>query len=113
MRLRLLRHATLALQYAGRRLLLDPMLGDAGSMDPVQNSPNPRRNPLVPLPIPAAEAARGVDAVLVTHTHRDHWDAAAAELIAKSVPLFGQPEDQSKFSAQGFTKIPSPCRQKM
>ena len=47
----------------------------------------------------------GVKAVLVTHTHRDHWDAAAVERIPKTLPLLGQPEDEEKFRAQGFTNI--------
>ena len=49
-RLRLIRHATLELDYAGRRLLLDPMLDPAGARGPVANTPNDRRNPLVELP---------------------------------------------------------------
>jgi L-ascorbate metabolism protein UlaG (beta-lactamase superfamily) len=50
MKMQLVRHATLLLEYAGMRLLVDPMLSDAGSMAPIQNSPHPRNNPLVPLP---------------------------------------------------------------
>jgi L-ascorbate metabolism protein UlaG (beta-lactamase superfamily) len=107
MRLRLLRHATLVIEYAGRRLLVDPMLSEVAAMDPVQNSPNPRRNPLVPLPVPVTEVVRDLDAVLVTHTHRDHWDTAAAEMIPKDRPLFGQPEDHDKFVSQGFTNVTS------
>ncbi len=92
------------LEYGGKRLLVDPMLGEAGSMDPVQNSPNPRRNPLVPLPVAVADTIRDLDAVLVTHTHRDHWDATAAQTLRKDLPLFGQPPDHGKFVSQGFTK---------
>jgi len=105
MRLRLIRHATLIIEYSSHKLLVDPMLSDAGTQPPIDNSPNPRPNPLVPLPIPANELMDGVEAVLVTHTHRDHWDAAAVELIPKTLPLLGQPEDQEKFRAQGFTTV--------
>jgi len=43
MRLRLIRNATLRIDYAGRRLLLDPMLDPAGARGPVANTPNDRR----------------------------------------------------------------------
>lgn len=103
MEIRLIRHATLLLAFHGRRLLVDPMLAAPGTAPPVANSPNQRPNPLVPLPVPAGDVVAGVDAVLVTHTHRDHWDDAAAAALPKSLPLFGQPEDEEKFRAAGFT----------
>ena len=105
MRLRLIRHATLIVEYGGHKLLVDPMLSDAGTQPPIENSPNPRPNPLVPLPISVGDLMQEVEAVLVTHTHRDHWDSAAAELIPKSLPILGQPEDEEKFRTQKFTNI--------
>src|SRR6185312_11744825 len=93
MRLRLLRHATLIVEFAGRKLLIDPMLSAPGFMPAIENSPNPRPNPLVPLPATTQEIAQDLDAVLVTHTHRDHWDDAAARELPKEVPLLCQPED--------------------
>jgi L-ascorbate metabolism protein UlaG (beta-lactamase superfamily) len=105
MRLRLLRHATLLIEYNARRLIVDPMLDDAGARPAVQNSPNPRKNPLVSLPMPAEDAIDGAEAVLVTHTHSDHWDGTAAGLLAKDLPLFGQVEDEGKFRAQGFGNV--------
>lgn len=105
MRLRLIRHATLILEYNGHRLMVDPMLDEAGARPAIENSPNPRRNPLVPLPMPSAEVLDGVEAVLVTHTHSDHWDATAAGMLAKNLPLFGQVEDEEKFRAQEFRGI--------
>lgn len=71
MRLRLIRHATLKLEYCGRTLLVDPMLLPAESSSAIPNTPNPRPNPLVDLPISIEEVIGGVDAALVTHTHRD------------------------------------------
>jgi len=105
MRLQLIRHATLLIEFNGQRLLIDPMLDDAGARPAIQNSPNPRNNPLVALPIPAAEVVRDVNAVLVTHTHSDHWDAAAAQRLPKAIPLFGQPDDEAKFRSQGFSDV--------
>jgi L-ascorbate metabolism protein UlaG (beta-lactamase superfamily) len=105
MRLRLIRHATLAIEYNGHNLLVDPMLDSAEARGPIQNSPNQRKNPLVALPIPAAQVADDVEAVLVTHTHSDHWDGTAAELIRKNLPLFAQPEDEDRFRQQGFSNV--------
>ena len=102
MQLQLIRHATLLLEYAGMRLLVDPMLSDAGAMPPIENSPQPRPNPLVPLPCPATDVVSGVQAVLVTHTHRDHWDDAAIQLVPKDLPLFCQPEDLGKMEGVHF-----------
>ena len=53
MRITLVRNATLLVELAGRRVLVEPMLDDAGARPQVEDSPNPRRNPLVPLPFPA------------------------------------------------------------
>lgn len=102
MKLQLIRHATLLIEYAGMRLLLDPMLSEAGAMAAIQNSPWPRPNPLVPLPCSVDEVLDGVQAVLVTHTHRDHWDDAAIQLVPKDLPLFCQPEDLAKMEATHF-----------
>ena len=105
MEIRLIRHATLLLTIRGHRFLVDPMLADPGTAPPVANSPNQRPNPLVPLPLPAEEAVAGVEAVLVTHTHRDHWDDAAAAALPKGLPIVGQPEDEPKFRAAGFHDV--------
>ena len=102
MKLQLVRHATLLLDYAGMRILVDPMLSDAGAMSPIQNSPQPRPNPLVPMPFPAEQVLDGVQLVLVTHTHRDHWDDAAIQLVPKDLPLLCQPEDLKKMEATHF-----------
>ena len=105
MRLRLIRHATLVIEYGGQTFLVDPMLDDAGARPPIQNSPNLRTNPLVSLPVAAAEVARNVDTLLVTHTHSDHWDLTATVHLNKQLPLLCQPEDEAKFGAQGFTNL--------
>src|SRR5579871_2396802 len=110
MQIQLIRHATLRIEYADYHLLLDPMLGDAGTAPPIRNSPQPRPNPLVPLPEPAEQVVKGIQAVLVTHTHADHWDGAAANIIPKDVPIFCQPEDLSKMEAADFTHAVSMAR---
>lgn len=106
MKLQLVRHATLWLEYANRRFLIDPMLGDAGSKPPIDNTPNDRRNPLVPLPQPVEHWLRpDLDAVVVTHLHPDHWDEAAAEKLPKDILLLCQPGDEETLRSCGFTRV--------
>jgi L-ascorbate metabolism protein UlaG (beta-lactamase superfamily) len=108
MRLTLLRHATLVLRFGGHRLLVDPMLCPAHAMEPVGGAAVIARFPLVELPLRTVERQamlHSLDAVLVTHTHPDHWDAVAAELIPKTVPIVCQLPDQPRFAEAGFRTI--------
>jgi L-ascorbate metabolism protein UlaG (beta-lactamase superfamily) len=105
-RLTLIRNATLLLELEGRRLLVDPMLDAAGARPPVANTPNPRPNPLVPLPLPAEKLVRDLDAVIVTHLHRDHFDDTAAQLLPRDVPVFCQPGDASALAGLGLLARP-------
>lgn len=104
-RLRLIRHATLVVSYAGKTLLVDPLLADAATLPPVNRTANQRPNPLVPLPAPAASIVEGTDAVLVTHTHSDHWDAVAAKLLPPATLVFVQPPDVKRLGEQGFSNL--------
>lgn len=106
MKVQLLRHATLVVELAGRRLLVDPLLSPAGALDPVGNAGDDRRIPLVDLPLSATELdalLASVDAALVTHTHRDHWDAVAAAVLRRDLPIFCQPPDLAALQGAGFS----------
>jgi L-ascorbate metabolism protein UlaG (beta-lactamase superfamily) len=84
------------------------MLSPARVMDPISQTPNQQRNPLIELPVDPEELAQlidQIDAVLVTHTHMDHWDQAAAELLPKELRIFCQPEDEEKISQAGFLDV--------
>ena len=105
MRLWLLRHATLRLRVGGLQLLVDPQLDPAGARPPIEDTPNPRRNPLVDLPEPPEVAVRGLDAVLVTHLHEDHLDATAIELLDPALPVLGQPQDAETLRGHGFRDV--------
>ena len=53
MHFRLIRNATCQIEYAGVRILTDPMLGEKGSQKPFPNSPRQElSNPLAELPVP-------------------------------------------------------------
>jgi len=104
-RLRLIRHATVLLSTGGKTILVDPMLDPAGARPPVENTPNQRDNPLVELPEPAEIVVHGLDAIVVTHLHQDHFDATAAALLPKDVPLFCAPEDAETLAGHGFDDV--------
>lgn len=104
-RLQLVRNATAIIRYGGRTLLLDPFLSPAGALPAFNNTPNPRPNPLVELPMPAAQAVAGIDATLLTHPHVDHWDPVARELLPKDGAIFVQPSDRERVTSAGFTAV--------
>ena len=107
MRVKLIRHATLLVKLAGDDYLVDPMLSPAAAWDAVRNSANPRRNPMVALPVNEVELdllLRGLSGVFVTHTHADHWDQLAKERLAKDLPVFCQPHDAGAIREAGFTE---------
>ena len=106
MRLTLVRHATLLVELGGRRILVEPMLDPPGVRPPVEDTPNPRPNPLVPLPLPPEEVVAGLDAVIVTHLHRDHFDDTGARLVPRDVPVFCQPEDEERLRELGLDTRP-------
>jgi L-ascorbate metabolism protein UlaG (beta-lactamase superfamily) len=102
MRIRLLRHATLLVETAGRRFLVDPVLGPAGSQPPIPETPNPRPNPLVGIPVEPLDAVAGISATLVTHLHPDHFDQAALGVVPRDRPVLCQPRDHQMLGRAGL-----------
>lgn len=106
MRVTLVRNATLIVEIAGKRILVDPMLDDVGARPPIEGTRNQVANPTVPLPFPAEEVVQGLDAVIVTHRHRDHLDTRGEELLPRDVPVFCQPEDEVALRTLGLDARP-------
>ena len=102
MRLTLVRNATVLLELGGRRILVDPMLDDVGARPPIEGTRNQVPNPTAPLPFPAEDVVADLDAVIVTHRHRDHLDTRGEELMPRDVPVFCQPEDGDALRELGF-----------
>lgn len=107
LQLQQIRNATVKITYADTTFLIDPMLAKKGSYPGFENTYRSElRNPLVDLPMSADEVLAGVDAVIVTHTHLDHWDDAAQQLLPKGLPLFVQnAADAELIRKQGFRDV--------
>ncbi len=97
--IRLIRNATLILNYAGKKILVDPLLAIKGAYDPFAGG---ERNPTVELLVSVEEILKNVDLVLVSHTHSDHFDAAARETLPSTVKLINQPADENYFQKTKF-----------
>ncbi len=95
----LVRNATLVIDYAGKKILVDPMLSQKGAIDSWAGI---QKNPTVELTIPVEEIVKDIDLVIVTHTHEDHFDKPASSTLNKSVELIMQPADKEFFKKEGF-----------
>lgn len=72
-----LRNATAILETSKDFILIDPMLGEVGSIEAFTNTRfPPLRNPLVKLPENADTLLNKATHVLITHQHADHLDEA-------------------------------------
>lgn len=103
----LIRNATVKIDFSGTTFLVDPMLSAKGEFSGFPGTYRSElRNPLVDLPFSAKEVLDSVEAVVVTHTHTDHWDEAAQKAIPKDLPVFTQNEADAKMiRSQGFKDV--------
>lgn len=61
---------------------------------------------MVELPFSVDDVLNSVEAIVVTHTHTDHWDEAAQKQIPKNMPVFVQNEvDAKTIRGQGFKDV--------
>lgn len=102
MRLQLIRNATLRLTYGGHQFVIDPCLAPRGSLPSFADI---APNPTVDLPLPIADILADMDALIVSHLHSDHFDAAARAALPKTVPLFCQPGNEAAIREAGFTDV--------
>jgi L-ascorbate metabolism protein UlaG (beta-lactamase superfamily) len=92
-RITFLGHATVLVEIDGLRLLTDPVLRQV--VGPLwRRAPRPHLGPL-----------SGLDAVLISHLHLDHYDPASLRLLDKGVPIIGPRGSARSLSWHGFLDV--------
>lgn len=104
MKLLHVRHATSILTYGGLRILIDPVFAKKDTYPAFPLSPNRKKNPLVDLSTPMDQLL-DIDLILTTHTHIDHFDQEAMDLLDKNLDLICQSEDAEAIESKGFLHI--------
>jgi len=102
MELQLIRNATLKLKYGGKVFLIDPYLGKKYSQPSFAGI---SKNPTIDLPFSIEDILQGVNIILVSHLHPDHFDKKAEKVIPKSQQIICQPEDFEAISTKGFMNV--------
>lgn len=102
MQIQLIRSATLRLEYAGHRLLIDPCLAAKHTRPSYAGV---SLNPLVDLPCTPEEVFSGAERVILSHLHSDHFDPAAEAWMPKATPVLCQPCDAQALRDRGFTDV--------
>jgi L-ascorbate metabolism protein UlaG (beta-lactamase superfamily) len=111
MRITLLRNATLVVEGAEQRLVVDPSLAPPRRRPPLSwIRSRPALNPTVPLPAGSRDRLTGITGALVTHFrfgHADHLDAGGKRLLAGAgVPTACQPADARTLRRAGIDAHP-------
>ncbi|MBX9971076.1 MBL fold metallo-hydrolase [Priestia aryabhattai] len=107
MKINQIRNATIIVEYANKKFLIDPMLAEKGTYPPFPNSARQdQKNPLVSLPTSVENIIEDIDAVIVTHLHLDHFDEAAQRILPKDIKMFVQnEEDATEVRNAGFQNV--------
>lgn len=102
-----IRNATLLVEYGGKTFSIDPMLAEKGTYPPFPNSiRQDQNNPLVSLPLSVEEIIEGIDAVILTHLHLDHFDDAAKQALPNDIKMFVQNEEDGEVVKEaGFKNV--------
>ncbi|MCP4538057.1 MAG: MBL fold metallo-hydrolase [Chloroflexi bacterium] len=102
MKIQLIRSATVRIDYAQQKFVIDPYLAAKHAM-PSYTGASP--NPLVELPCPPQEVIDGIDMAIISHLHSDHFDPTAQRLLPAELPILCQPGDESGLEGKGFRSV--------
>lgn len=91
MKIQEIRNATLKITFGEKVFLIDPLFAPKDAYDPIPMCFTPDiRGPLCSSPMPDDETIKGVDAVIMTHYHIDHFNEYAAKILPKKIKIFAQ-----------------------
>lgn len=106
MKLQQIRNATVKLTYGNTTFLIDPWLQDQGTgmcAPVVKESMKDVKSPIDPLPLSVEEILDGVDYLLITHVHPDHFKP---DYLPKNINVLVQNQiDYDKVIAHGFVNV--------
>ncbi len=99
-----LRNATLVIETTTDVILIDPMLGEKGTLPPFTFFRfKAQKNPTVSLPDVAKEILSRVTHCLITHRHPDHLDTAAFRFLKKNnIPVTCSAKDAPILKKKGL-----------
>ncbi|QZE12864.1 MBL fold metallo-hydrolase [Halosquirtibacter laminarini] len=100
----LYRNATMRIKHFGIHILTDPMLSDKATFMSFV-TPEQNLNPTVDLPMPLDRIIEGIDMVLISHLHPDHFDAKAMEVLPKTLPIVCSKDDSNAIKEMGFIEV--------
>lgn len=85
MNITLLRHATCTIEIDQKKFLLDPIFYAKETLAPA-NGGRMVNNPTVDLNFHINKQSK-IDAILLTHPHRDHFDASVLNILGEDIPI--------------------------
>lgn len=100
--IQLVRNATLKIHYAGKCILVDPVLAEKETL---RSALGVNKNPRVHLNMSAADLVKDVDMVLLTHNHIDHYEPSVRHYLPYTIPFFTQPADKETVVHDGFINV--------
>lgn len=86
-------HATVLVELGGVRLLTDPVLG--AWIGPLRRQGAP----------PSPDVTEDIDAVLISHLHRDHAHLRSLRRLKRDVPMLVSPRAGEFFERRGFSAV--------
>ena len=105
----LVRNATLKIRYAGHTMLIDPVLADKGTLI---SALGVNKTPRVHLTIPIQDIIGGVDMVLLTHNHIDHYEPSVPTHLPKEIPFYVQAPGRGRHQKRRIYKCDTHRRNK-
>ncbi len=104
MKIHHLRNATFVIETGDSIILVDPMLGEIGTIPPFSIIRfKASKNPVVALPNNSLEILEKVTHCVITHKHPDHIDAEGKKfLIKNSIPVICSYKDANQFNKKGL-----------
>ncbi len=103
MKITLIRHATCLIEFENTKFLLDPIFYDKGTLSPA-NGGQMINNPLVDMEVKNIDLSN-IDAILLTHPHRDHFDEKVIEIYGENIKIICPSYFKETINNLGFKNV--------